>query len=833
MTAVAVLVRRYPKVSETFIVEEILGLERLGMTLSILSLYPPTDPVTHAAHAAVRAGVTYRARGWLGGLRLAVSHARLLATRPRRYVAALWFAARRAEAGRARDFLHGGWLGARMIRAGLRHVHAHFASEPAAVAEIAARLTGCTYSISAHAKDIYTGRPEVLRRKLSAARFTVTCTEYNRLHLDEATGGASRVYRCYHGVDTARFAPTRRVVPDAPPLVLGVGRFRPKKGFGVLVEACRILRDQGVPFQCEIVGYGAEGASLAARIVRGGLAGVVRLVGVLPQDAIISRYARASVFVLPCQIAPDGDRDGIPNVLLEAMAMGVPVVSTPVSGIPELIENGESGVLCPAGDAPALARAIREVLSDRTRAERLAAGGRARVAERFSSARNVATLHRLLLTAVPPAPPAEIAYVLKGFPRLSETFIAHEIHRLERAGLRLRLISIKREDEPRRHRVVDRIRAPLSYLPAVTSLSGRRLPGWLRENTGRFAGAHLRLLRRRPARYLAVLGSALAMCRRYRTSTFGLRKVFVKEFMQAGYIADQILAAGTVRHLHGHYCHGVATITWLASRLSGIPWSFTAHAKDIYQADLNPGDLLARKVAAATFVATCTAANRRHLRERCPAGAPIHTVYHGLDTEYFAPAAAGPAGRQAPLVLSVGRLVEKKGFEYLVEACARLREAGVPFRALIVGEAGDASERIAGLIRERGLAEQLRIRDAVVHDELREIFREAAVFVLPCQVAGAGDRDGIPNVLVEAMAMGVPVVSTPISGIPELVENGVNGMLVPSRDGEALAAAIEKILGNPAEGARLAEAARRTVCERFDATRTTLALRDLFLRAIG
>jgi glycosyltransferase involved in cell wall biosynthesis len=426
----------------------------------------------------------------------------------------------------------------------------------------------------------------------------------------------------------------------------------------------------------------------------------------------------------------------------------------------------------------------------------------------------------------------EIAYVLKGFPRLSETFIANEIRTLESLGLRLTLIVVKREDEPRRHALVDEIRAPLYYLPAVGSLSGRALPAWLWENAGRFAASHGRLLRRRPRLYLTVLLSALAMAWRYRRSAWELRKVFVKEFLQAGHIADRVLRAGTVRHLHGHFCHGVATITWFASRLTGIPFSFTAHAKDIYRPDLNPGDLLARKLDAAAFVATCTEANRRHLSGRFPHRARIHTVYHGLDTSFFRPAARAGGGGRAPLVLSVGRLVEKKGFGDLVEACALLKDAGVKFRCLIVGERGDDAERIAGLIGERGLSEHVAIRDAMVRDELRDLYREAAVFVLPCRVTAAGDRDGIPNVLAEAMATGVPVVSTRISGIPELIDSGINGVLVPSGDHAALAAAIERILGDAAEAVRLGEAARRTICERFDVRRTTLVLRDL-LRESG
>ncbi len=429
--------------------------------------------------------------------------------------------------------------------------------------------------------------------------------------------------------------------------------------------------------------------------------------------------------------------------------------------------------------------------------------------------------------------PRDIAYVMNGFPRLSETFITNEIHLLEQLGIRLRLISVKRENESKKHGVVDAIRAPLLYLPAVTSLSGRHLLGWLLDNAGVFVSSHLRIVRRRPLAYFTVLCSALAMCWRYRRTPLEPRKVFLKEFMQAGYIAAYIIDSGTVRHLHGHFCHGVATITWFASQLSGIPFSFTAHAKDIYQADLNPGDLLSRKLSAATFVATCTGANHQHLSARFPHYKRIHTVYHGLDTRYFSPATGRAKDGQPPLLLAVGRLVEKKGFSYLVKACALLKRTSLPFRCLIVGEQGNDSERIARMIEENGLSEQMHIRDAVTQDELRALYRQAAIFALPCQVTEAGDRDGIPNVLAEAMAMAIPVVTTPISGIPELVNDGQNGLLVASQDGKALAMAIETLLRDPELGARLGKAARQTICERFDSRQTTLALRDLFISAVG
>jgi len=415
-----------------------------------------------------------------------------------------------------------------------------------------------------------------------------------------------------------------------------------------------------------------------------------------------------------------------------------------------------------------------------------------------------------------------VAYVMNGFPRLSETFIAHEIHQLEQSGLQLRLFVVKDEAEDMVHPVVDQIRAPLAYLPKASSLSGATLWGWLLDNLPSYWRAHAALAVRHPLRFASTLACAVALTWRHWP-----RKVFIKEFLQSGAIAHAVLRDGDVRHLHGHFCHGVATITWFASRLSGVPFSFTAHAKDIYQAELNPGDLLERKLGAARFVATCTCANAQVLGARHQRPEEIHTIYHGLDTDYFSPApvpASGQAGGEPPLILAVGRLVEKKGFDQLIAACARLKKGGLRFRCVIVGERGSAFDSLCTQIETLGLKDHVHLRSAVTQDQLREIYRGAQVFALPCQIMQDGDRDGFPNVLAEAMARGVPVVSTAISGIPEMIDDGVHGLLVQPRDAQALADALRRVLTEPTLHTRLATAGRERICERFDSRRTTLAL---------
>jgi glycosyltransferase involved in cell wall biosynthesis len=428
-----------------------------------------------------------------------------------------------------------------------------------------------------------------------------------------------------------------------------------------------------------------------------------------------------------------------------------------------------------------------------------------------------------------------VAYVMNGFPRLSETFIVHEIHQLERLGMTLRLYSVKNEKEAMVHPVVASIQAPLTYLPAAASLSGMALLPWLVDNLPTFWRAHRAVATHHPLRWMGALGTAVALGWRHRgrdeQGRTRLRKVFIKEFLQAGEIAADILRNNEVGHLHGHFCHGVATITWFVSRMTGIGYSFTAHAKDIYQAELNPGKLLERKMDGARFVATCTCTNAQVLRARHPRPNEVHAIYHGLDTDFFSPPAPRPQRDLSlpPLILSVGRFVEKKGFDQLIEACARLRDTGVAFACIIVGESGSAYKAIRHLIDKRHLNNQVRLMGAVTQDGLRAIYARAHVFALPCQVMDDGDRDGFPNVLAEAMAMGVPLVSTRISGIPELIDDGVHGLLVNPRDPDGLAQALQRVLEDTELRESLVRMGRQRICERFDSRRTTVALRDLFV----
>jgi glycosyltransferase involved in cell wall biosynthesis len=431
-----------------------------------------------------------------------------------------------------------------------------------------------------------------------------------------------------------------------------------------------------------------------------------------------------------------------------------------------------------------------------------------------------------------------IGYVLMGYPRVSETFIASEVHRVEQAGVRVRLYVLKPVEERERglrHPVVDAIAAEPRYLPDTSSLTAP-LHRWRPRHLAPFMPALRRVLRYRPLGLARAVATATRQAvRDRRTPLSGPRKVYLKELLQAVALADALLAAPEVRHLHAHFAHGTTTVTWHAATIAGLPFSFTGHARDIYARELNPRGWLRRKLLAARFAVTCTAANVAHLKGITPE-AEVHLVYHGLNADFARmlgdaePPGPAPNGRLR--VLGVGRLVAKKGFDVMVEACAELRRRDVPFDALIVGQ----DDKHGAVVRERiaalGLDDRVVLPGPMGQADLLREYRRAGALCMPCRVLD-DDRDGIPNVLVEAMAAGAPVVATGVSGIPELVEDEVNGLLVEPDDPAALADALVRVHRDRELAERIAAAGRRTVQERFDGDRLARRLADLFEEALA
>ena len=390
---IVVLVKRFPRLSETFILNEFLELRRHGLPVELFAIMDPRERRSQPEALALVPQVTYlQAESLRGELRSALRAARRYPWGTTR--AAGWMLTRHTWAA-ARNLVHALVLIDRLDSGPPAHLHAHFLHSPAAIAFIAAKINGQPYSLTGHAKDIYTTLPENVRMRCERARFVTTCTEANRAHLTAELGLATpHVHVCRHGVDLARF--TIPVRQQRPGRILGVGRLVPKKGFDVLIRACGELRRRGIAFELVVLGGGELHDELLALAREQGIGDRVSILGARPQSEVIEQLAEAEIFALSPVILPDGDRDGIPNVLLEAMAAGVPVVATTVSGIPEVVTDGVTGRLVPPQRPDLLADVLAQLLADPALQKRLGEGGRRLVHEQASWASSIRPLLALL-----------------------------------------------------------------------------------------------------------------------------------------------------------------------------------------------------------------------------------------------------------------------------------------------------------------------------------------------------------------------------------------------------------------------------------------------------
>ena len=397
---VGYVLKRFPRLSETFVLNEILALERQGIEVEIFSLLKPPAEPRHALVSELRAPVTYlpsvsnlgRIRMLEGPEATPTSFADLVG--PQATAFGPLYPAKSAE-DVATLHLKAAALAVLAGQRGIDHLHAHFASDATTIALLAGRLSGLGYSFTAHARDIFhtyqdPAADDAMRRiKLAEARFCTTVSDYNVRRLKRIAPGA-RVLRLYNGIDLSRFRPDPgRRQRD---LVVAVGRLIEKKGFADLIEACRILAPVRPDLRCRIIGEGPLRDALQAQIDAADLQDRVEILGSRTQEELIGLMQRASVVTLPCVVSESGDRDGLPTVLLEGMALGLPVVTTTTSGGPEIVRDGTTGLLCRPGDAADLARSLNAVLADPDWALRLGIAGRRRAEQLFSLERNVAVL---------------------------------------------------------------------------------------------------------------------------------------------------------------------------------------------------------------------------------------------------------------------------------------------------------------------------------------------------------------------------------------------------------------------------------------------------------
>lgn len=372
---------------------------------------------------------------------------------------------------------------------------------------------------------------------------------------------------------------------------------------------------------------------------------------------------------------------------------------------------------------------------------------------------------------------------------------------------------------------VHEIRAPVQYLTSGS--------GFLTARSGLSPAArreHRQVFKKRPGGYLR--GLVYALTRRQidrgytaagRMECFHMAVSLVRQIEQANASGE-----AAIHHLHAHFAHDPTLVAQLAHQITGITYSFTAHARDLFQVHRR---VLAERIHSASAVVTCCQNNLGYLEHIAPeARAKFSMIYHGVNLQRFQPP-DHPAETTPPLILSVGRLVEKKGFNDLLAALQKVQERGLPFRCLIYGD-GPLGPDIDRWIGERGLSGRVALAGSCTQQELLAVFQSAALFVLTPTVTEDGDRDGIPNVLVEAMAVGLPVISTITAGIPELVTHNLNGLLYMPHDVDGIAAGIGDLLQDEHKRHRLGRAARPRVTEQFDLALAACQLKELFSQPV-
>ena len=406
--AIAFVLNYFPILSETFIVKEIIELKSRGLLIHTYSLFEPRPDQENRQVEEHKKDVFYLISS-LKPFGLFFSHILFSMQCPVRYWQTLGWSFKHREKGHSLlraffrllikkelpkndrqdlllHFILAVPLAREMQPRSFALIHAHFMDAATSFAMLASRLLDIPFSISAHAYDIFVPQ-ENARTKLQSASAVVTCTHFNKQYIADHYQDADldKIRVIYHGINLDKFNPPKRRAFSGPPVILSVGRLVPKKGFPVLLRACKVLAERGIDFVCRIIGEGPERPRLEMYIKLNNLVNHVTLIGAVAPDQMVQEYQNSTLFVLPCVEEENGNRDGIPNVLAEAMAMTLPVISSSISGIPELIENGKQGILLEPGSVPELAEDMADLLDSPRKRREMGQKGRQRVEAIFDS----------------------------------------------------------------------------------------------------------------------------------------------------------------------------------------------------------------------------------------------------------------------------------------------------------------------------------------------------------------------------------------------------------------------------------------------------------------
>jgi len=805
------IAKMFPRISETFILKEVIALRTAKVPVRIYSLMPPTrDARTHPEAEELLPEVLIAPRPGVPGLGQFV-----------RGLAGCWRVGPRAT---ARELLRSllpptprkwrrlwrtVWLAERVRRDRIGHLHAAWAHAPASIAYRVHRLTGVPWSMAAHAKDIHLSQPESLVKKLAAARFTLTCTRSNQELLLRLAGchipaeQAPSVECIYHGVDTGFFAPSSGL-PSTPspapqpaqpasdqgvaeanaddPLIVSVGRLVPKKGFDVLISAAALLRERGVPFRLEIIGEGPLRRPLEDQIRSAGLSDAITLRGMLTRDEVRAAYRRAWCVALASRVTPEGDRDGIPNTLAEAMACGVPVVASRLSSIQELVVHAMNGLLVSPEDPPALADALEKQLRDRLLSHQMGRAGREWVLRRFDAqeweARVVERLRRALGVEKVLYLSADRGVPVRGAKGAS-VHVRAVVQALVDQGLGVEILTTRvgPDDGPR-----PAARVTVAGLGAAGQARVARLARLLR------GGQPCERALRRLADNVSVYRAALE-----------LGRATHPDLIYERYALTALAGARVAQKLKvPHVVEVNAPLVEEEARYRDLCLAWLARWAERW---------ILRRADRVVVVSEVLAEHVRRLGVRPER---VIVLPNGVDPRLFHTDLDGGdvrlrLGLGPRFVVGFsGTLKPWHGVDHLLRAVARARQDEADIELLLIGD-GPERENLTTLARHLGLAEHTHFVGSVPHDQVGRHL--AACDVLTAPYGPLEQHYFSPLKVAEYLAAGRPVIASAIGQLGDNLgpEQGV--VLVPPGDEQALARALLELATDRDLRDRLAQAA--------------------------
>jgi glycosyltransferase involved in cell wall biosynthesis len=579
------------------------------------------------------------------------------------------------------------------------------------------------------------------------------------------------------------------------------------KGHSYLVRAFEKVHAVCQAAHLVCVGDGPLRKNLEREVRDRGLSEAIHFLG--RREDVLDILADADVGVMSSL------SEGMPNAILEYMLTGIPVAASAVGGITDIIRHDENGLLVSPGDVEALSETLMRLCESSELREQLGTEGRKDVELRFNSKRMVEEYQRVYSSLIRTRTRAQcrkslkVAYIISQFPSYDETFVTRELKALVDLGVDLTIFPLK----PCRDRVIhEDARALLvrtRYLPFV---SFRNLMNMLYLTT------------RYPIRVIRSICQVLAPSIIQPLNLLKLMYVFPKMLSCARYITEEGYS-----HIHAHWATIPTDCAMILARLTGVSFSFTGHAHDIFLKN----STLGRKLNEAEFVLTCNGENKKHLVRTFPDvdESKIIISYHGIDLQEYLPKKLNNArkGRVPFEILGVGSLFECKGFEYLIRACSELSHSGIDYRCKIIG-GGHLHGKLDALIRQLNLQDRVELLGYMSQGEIVRYYQDADIFVLPALLK---IHWGIPNVLLESLAVGTPIVCTPLPALKELMNGRTCGYTIPEKNPAAIAEVIEMCARDGNELLAFGAEGRRRIEERFDLRKNARHIRDILHETVA